>query len=195
MNPFSICYLVLEEADFFSDETRAKAIEKLESIDSRVLYPDSWEKYNCEGLEIASPAEGGTIWQACKDIELYNIEKKVKDYSEPVDKERWVVPPQFANCYYNPSDNSIYLMGAFAQGSLYNSDMGDEELYAMIGSSIGHEISHAFDRTGAQFDKDGNMSNWWTEEDYETFVERNAKMESYYNAMHLRRKTWKRTRI
>lgn len=175
---------ILEEADFFSDETRAKAIEKLESIDSRVLYPDSWEKYNCEGLEIASPAEGGTIWQACKDIELYNIEKKVKDYSEPVDKERWVVPPQFANCYYNPSDNSIYLMGAFAQGSLYNSDMGDEELYAMIGSSIGHEISHAFDRTGAQFDKDGNMSNWWTEEDYETFVERNAKMESYYNAMH-----------
>ena len=76
MNPFSICYLVLEEADFFSDETRAKAIEKLESIDSRVLYPDSWEKYNCEGLEIASPAEGGTIWQACKDIELYNIEKR-----------------------------------------------------------------------------------------------------------------------
>ncbi len=175
---------ILEEADFLSDETRAKAIEKLEAIDSRVLYPDSWEKYNCEGLEIASPAEGGTFWQANKNINRYTIEKSVKDYAGPVDKEKWAETPQTVNCFYNPQDNSISLMGAFAQGSLYNSTMSDEELYATLGSVIGHEISHAFDRSGAQFDKEGNLANWWTKEDYATFVERNAKMEAYYNAMH-----------
>ena len=175
---------ILEEADFLSDETRAKAIEKLEAIDPRILYPDSWEKYNCEGLEIVSLAEGGTLWQASMDIKLYNIKKMLKDYSEPVDKEKWILPPQTVNCFYYLLDNSISLMGAYAQGSIYNSDMGDEELYAMIGTTIGHEISHAFDRNGSQYDKDGNMSNWWTEEDHEIFVERNAKMEAYYNAMH-----------
>ena len=175
---------ILEEADFLSDETRAKAIEKLEAIEVRSLYPDSWEKYNCEGLEIASPAEGGTLWEAYKNITLYQIDEAIKDYSEPVDKEKWIATPQTVNCFYNPQDNSITILGAFAQGKIYNSSMSDEELLAKLGTVIGHEISHAFDRTGAQFDKEGNMVNWWTEDDYAAFVERNAKMEAYYNGMH-----------
>ena len=175
---------ILEEADFLSDTTRAKAIEKLDAIDARVLYPDSWEKYDCEGLEIASPEDGGTLWQAIQAVSRYTTAKNVKDYSGPVDKDKWIATPQIVNCLYNPQDNSISLMGAFAQGDLYNSDMSDEELYAKLGVVIGHEISHAFDRSGAQFDKDGNMANWWTDEDYAAFVERNAKMEAYYNAMH-----------
>ena len=92
--------------------------------------------------------------------------------------------PQIVNCFYNPQDNSISIMGAFAQGDLYRSDMSDEELYGKLGIVIGHEISHAFDRNGAQFDKDGNMSMWWTEEDYAEFQERNDRLADYYNAMH-----------
>ena len=75
-------------------------------------------------------------------------------------------------------------MGAFSQGAMYRSDMSDEELLAKLGWVIGHEISHAFDSSGAQFDKDGNMADWWTEKDYAAFLARNEKMVAYYNNMH-----------
>ena len=175
---------ILSEADFLSETTRERAIEKLDAIEPRVLYPDSWEKYDCEGLEIASPAEGGTLWEAYRSITRYLIAKDVKEYPDPVDKEKWFVTPQTVNAFYNPQDNSITILGAFAQGNLYNSAMSDEELYAKLGTIIGHEISHAFDRSGAQFDSVGNWENWWTDEDYATFQERNAKLEAYYDAMH-----------
>ena len=175
---------IIEEADFLSDETRAKAIEKLEDITPNVLYPDSWEKYSCEELNFAGPADGGTLWEADRQISRYNIAKNVKEYSEPVDKEKWHDPPQTVNCFYNPLNNSVYILGAFARGGLYNSEMSDEEMLAKTGAVIGHEISHAFDSTGAQFDKDGNLADWWTAEDKAAFEERNQKMEAYYNAMH-----------
>ena len=175
---------ILEEADFLSDETRARAIEKLDAMNLRVLYPDDWEKYSCDGLEIGSPQAGETYWQAVKKVLAYQLAKKAKEYSEPVDWEKWVMPPQIVNCFYDPQGNSINILGAFTQGSLYNSDMSDEELLAKVGTTIGHEISHGFDRTGAQFDKDGNMANWWTDEDYQKFTERNARLAAYYDAMH-----------
>ena len=175
---------ILSEADFLSEETREKAIEKLDAIEPRILYPDSWEKYDCAGLEITPQEEGGTLWQAVNAISRFNLEKSVKDYSEPVDKEKWGMTPQTVNCFYNPVKNCIMILGAFAQGDIYNSRMSDEELLAKLGNVIGHEFSHAFDRSGAQFDKDGNMINWWAEEDYAVFLDRNAKMEAYYDAMH-----------
>ena len=175
---------ILAEADFFSDETRAKAIEKLEAIDKRILYPDSWEKYSFEKLNFKSREEGGTLQDASEAIAKFLIAQSVEDYRKPVDKEKWGEAPHAVNCFYNPQTNSIYIMGAFARGGLYRSDMSDEELYGTIGAVIGHEISHAFDSTGSQFDKNGDRTNWWTEEDYAKFLERNAKMVEYFNAMH-----------
>ena len=175
---------ILAEADFLSDETRAKAIEKLEAIDKRILYPDSWEKYSFEGLDFASRENGGTLWKAQEAIGRFYLDKRVQEYAEPFDKEKWGRPPHEVNCFYDPQTNSIYIMGAFARGDLYNSGMSDEELYGTLGAVVGHEISHAFDSSGAQFDKNGDMINWWTEEDYAKFLERNAKMVDFYNAMH-----------
>lgn len=175
---------ILENADFFSDETRAKAVEKLDAIDKRILYPDSWEKYSCEELNFASREEGGAFWDAGKAIARFLLDQNIEDYSGPVDKEKWNAAPHTVNCFYNPQTNSIYIMGAFARGEMYRSDMSIEELYGTVGAVIGHEVSHAFDSTGAQFDKDGNMVSWWTEEDYATFLERNEKMAGYFNAMH-----------
>lgn len=175
---------ILAEADFLSEETKAKAIEKLEAIRPKVLYPDSWEKYDCGDLNYAGPEDGGTLADAARAITRYNYEKMVKEFSEPIDKEEWFTTPQTVNCFYNLQDNSIFILGARAQGNLYNSNMSDEELYGKLGTAIGHEISHAFDRNGAQFGKDGNMNMWWTEEDYEKFQQRNARLEAYYNAMH-----------
>ena len=175
---------ILEEAGFLSDTTRAAAIEKLDSIDKRILFPDSWEKYSCEELNFAGPEDGGTLWDAERAITEYQMGESVRRYSEPVDKLKWTSTPQTVNCYYNPSNNSITILGAYARGENYNSGMSEEEVLGKLGVVIGHEISHAFDSTGAQYDKDGNRTDWWTEEDEATFLERNRKMEDYYNAIH-----------
>ncbi|MCR5844300.1 MAG: M13 family metallopeptidase [Oscillospiraceae bacterium] len=175
---------IIEEADFLSDATREKAIEKLDAIKPRSLYPDSWEKYNCDGLDFDGPEKGGTLWEAYRRISAYMIAKSIKEFPEPVDKEKWPMPPTIVNCFYDWTTNTITILGAFAQGGLYSSDMSDEEVLAKLGCVIGHEISHGFDSTGAQFDKYGNMADWWTEEDYAEFLARNQKMVDYYNAMH-----------
>lgn len=175
---------ILEGADFLSEETRANAVEKLEAIHKFILYPDDWSKYSCEELSFKSKEEGGTYWDALEAIGRFNLAESVKEYPEPVDKTKWGQAPHTVNCFYSPQVNGIYIMGAFAQGSFYNSEMSDEELYGSLGTVIGHEISHAFDSKGAQFDKNGDMRSWWTEEDYAKFLERNQKMVDYYNAMH-----------
>ena len=175
---------ILEEADFLSEATREKAIEKLDAIKPRSLWPDSWDIYNCDGLDFDGPENGGTLWEAFRRITAYSIAKSIKEFPEPVDKEKWAMPPTTVNCFYDWTNNTVTILGAFAQGGLYSSDMSDEEVLAKLGCVIGHEISHGFDSTGAQFDKNGNMASWWTEEDYAAFQERNRKMEDYYNAMH-----------
>ena len=149
-----------------------------------MLYPDSWEKYNCEGLDFKGPKDGGTLWEALREIDAYEIRQEVEEMSNPVDKERWTTSPQTFNCGYEPQTNSMYILGAYAQGDIYHSDMSDEEVLAKLGTAIGHEISHAFDRTGAQFDKNGDMKNWWTQEDKEEFKKRNQKLAAYYDAIH-----------
>lgn len=175
---------ILEEADFLSEKTKANAIEKLESIDKRILFPDSWEKYSYESLTIKSPEEGGTLWEAMRNISEDGTQRSIEEYQKPKDKEKWVMPPQILNCSYDPSTNSIYVFGGFARDGIYNSQMSDEEVYAKVGAVIGHEISHAFDSSGSQFDKDGNMLNWWEDADKQAFLEKNKKLEEYFNAMH-----------
>ena len=175
---------IIEEADFLTDETKATAIEKLEAIDKNVLWPDDWSRYDSADLEISSAADGGTLWEAKKDIKRFNTDQDIEDYSKPVDKKAWFFPPTTFNCAYDPQTNSVWILGAFARGDIYNAEMSDEDLYARLGHVIGHEISHAFDSTGAQFDKDGNMKQWWSDEDWTAFQERNEKLNAYFNNIH-----------
>ncbi len=174
---------IISEADFLAESTKANALGKLDALDRRVLFPDSWEKYACRELNFASPKEGGTLWQAMRRIGAYYLAKNVREYSKPVDKEKWDMGPHTVNCFYDSQVNAIYILGAFSQGAMYRSGMSDEELLAKLGWVIGHEISHAFDSSGAQFDKDGNMADWWTEKDYAAFRARNEKMAAYYSRM------------
>ncbi len=175
---------VIREAKFLSDETKAKACEKLDAMGVEVLYPDSWEKYECPELNFKSKEEDGTLWEALMAIKAYKLAQSVKDFSEPVDKTKWDSSPATVNCGYMPTNNTVYILGGFTQGAVYNSDMSDEEMMGTLGWVVGHEISHAFDSKGSQFDKNGNMDNWWTDEDKEAFLKRNKKMEAYYNNMH-----------
>lgn len=178
---------ILSEAGWLSAETRARAIEKLDAIDFRVLFPDSWEDYSCGELNFDSAQEGGTFLEALGKIKRYNAQKNAQKITQPVNRAEWNTDgrPNVCNCGYDSQANTIYISGAFARGNVYNSAMRDEELYARLGIVIAHEISHAFDSTGAQYDKDGNLANWWTEADWAAFSERNEKLEAYYNAMQL----------
>ena len=176
---------IIEEADWLSEETREKALEKLDAINKNVLYPDDWEKYGYEGLDFKSAEDGGTLLEADRNIQAFIYEQDLKEFSEPVDKERWgYARPQIVNCFYEPTLNSISIMGAYARGNVYNNEMSDEELYGKLGTTIAHEITHAFDSSGAQFDKNGDFANWWTEEDLETFNKKNEKLAEYFNNIH-----------
>ena len=175
---------VLDQADWISDETRKNAIEKLDAIDRRILYPDSWEDYDYPGLEFKPAEEGGTYYDAYSKIQKFLQEQDVKNFTRPVDNRKWSGKPQEVNCGYHPLENAIYILGAFAQGDIYNSEMSDEELYAKLGTVIGHEISHAFDIRGSQYDKDGNQVDWWTAKDKEEFRSRNNKLIDCFNAIH-----------
>ena len=177
-------YGIIDEADFISDETRAGAYAKLDSLSKNVLYPDSWEPYSFEDVDFAGGEEGGTLWEAYRAIRKHEHKKAVASASGPYDKTVWDGFPFVVNCGYEPAVNGIYIYAAFARGNNYYPGMSDEELYAKIGTGIAHEISHAFDAEGSKYDKDGNMNNWWTEEDRAAFLKRNEKLVAYYNAMH-----------
>ena len=174
-------HTILNEADFISEETRAAAIEKLDAMKTFILFPDEIEGY--DGLNIRSAEEGGTFFEAMETIEDYLIRKDRADAGSVTDLSGWlsVLPPKAVNACYLGYTNSIYFPGAIAQGSVYNSDMSDEEIYAKMGTLIGHEITHAFDNNGSMYDKDGHLSNWWTDEDYQAFQERIDKMIAYYD--------------
>ncbi len=177
-------YGILADADFITDETRAGAIAKLDSMTRNVMYPDNWEPYSFEDVNFASKEEGGNLWEAWCAIRKHNHDKTVAEATKPFDRTIWDSLPFVGNCTYTPSVNGIYINAAFVQAPNYRPDMSDEELYAYIGTAIAHEISHAFDAFGAMYDKDGNYMNWWTEDDYAAFREKNEKLAAYYNAMH-----------
>ena len=195
---------ILNEADWLSEETRAKAIEKLDTIQKNVLYPDNWEPYSCEELNFAGPQEGGSLWEALMAIDRYTEKQMVEQINKPLDHSEWpdastphtynykpldhsewpdASTPHTYNCFYLPSFNAIYILGAYVRPLGDLGAVSDEELYAKLGTAIGHEFSHAFDPTGAQYDKDGNMNLWWTEEDGMAFYEKTAKMVAFYDGI------------
>ncbi|MBO7670624.1 MAG: M13 family metallopeptidase, partial [Oscillospiraceae bacterium] len=177
-------YGIIEDADFISDETRAGAIAKLDSMARHVLYPDSWEPYSFADVTFASKEEGGRLWEAWLAVKKHEHAKTVAELISPIDSTVWDLLPCVGNCGYTPAANSISINAAYAQAPNYRPDMTEEELYAYMGTAIAHEISHAFDAFGAKFDKDGNISDWWTEEDYAAFSRKNEKLIAYFNAMH-----------
>ncbi len=168
---------MLQSEDWLSEETRQKAIEKLDAITINAVYPDKWRDYG--GLDLT-----GLGYYDC--VEAIGRFEKAYDASlinEKVDHELWGVDILSTNAYYNQQDNSITIIRGLLGGVMYREDMSDAELYAAVGNVIGHEISHAFDTNGAQFDAQGNMNNWWTEADYAAFTARADKLAAYYDRM------------
>ena len=168
---------MLAEEDWLSKETGEKAIEKLDAITINAVYPDKWLDYS--GMDLKDKP----LFEALRIITEFNRKEDCSHTNGRVDRDIWTFDILEANAYYNPQDNSINIILGVLDEPVYYDGISKEALLGGIGAAIGHEISHAFDTKGAQYDKDGNYVNWWREEDYKAFKERADKLIKYYDGI------------
>ena len=169
---------MLQEEDWLSEETRQKAVEKLDAMTLRVLYPDVLKDYS--GLNYDS---NGTIVDAVNDIQEFSLAERKNDVNQPIRKSDWPISTRTANAGYVQEENSINICaGLMADGQVYNRDASEEFNLGRVGMVIGHEITHAFDTNGYQYDKDGLKNNWWSKEDEEAMRQRADKVNKYYHS-------------
>jgi len=166
---------------WMSQDTKVKAIEKLNKITIKVGYPDKWKDYSA--LTIKSIAEGGTYFDNAKNVAKWNFQKGIEKLGKPVDKTEWHMSPQTVNAYYNPSYNEIVFPAAILQPPFYNYQADEAVNYGGIGAVIGHEISHGFDDSGARYNAEGNLVDWWTEEDLKQFTALGTDLANQYSAL------------
>jgi len=164
--------------DWMGEETKAKAIEKLEKFTVKIAYPDQWEDY--AEVQIS---EGNSFAENMFAIGEWARKKNMAEINEPVDKTEWGMAPQTVNAYFNPLNNEIVFPAAILQPPFYNYTADEAVNYGGIGAVIGHEISHAFDDSGSRFDADGNVNNWWTPEDLAEFEKRGKALADQYSAL------------
>ncbi|MBR6402686.1 MAG: M13 family metallopeptidase [Eubacterium sp.] len=171
---------LLSENEWASDEAKKLAIEKLDNMKVNVAYPDKFNDTSDINIE------GCSLLEATHQIKLNKIKESIKCMGKEKDTENWAseFPVTICNAYYSPQGNSINMPIGLFGGEFYSDDMSIEELYASIGAYwVGHEVSHAFDRDGAQFDKDGNFRDWMPEADKEEFQKRIDKMDKYLDSL------------
>ncbi|WP_374549250.1 M13 family metallopeptidase [Flavobacterium sp.] len=171
----------IKNLPWMDEKTKESAIEKLEKIRIKIGYPDEWKDYSA--LVIKSPAEGGTAFGNGMNIAKWNFKKNIEDLKKPVNKDEWFMSPQTVNAYYNPSYNEIVFPAAILQPPFYDYKADEAVNYGGIGAVIGHEISHGFDDSGARYNADGNLVNWWTEEDLKKFTELGSALAEQYSAL------------
>lgn len=173
---------ILESADWLGDETRAKAIEKLDTMRVFAVYPDQLGDWS--GLDFSGADEGGSLLTAEAAVNEFRLTLQSKQIDTSVDMDEWnqlITPTAQVNASYGFNNNSINILAGFLCGGIYDENMSYEQKLGGIGTVIGHEISHAFDNEGSQFDKDGALSNWWTDEDRAAFQARAAKLAAWFN--------------
>lgn len=162
-------------------ETKKAAIVKLRKIRVKIGYPDQWRDYS--QMVVKSNSEGGSYFDNAQNIAKWRFAEDVKDLQKPVDKNRWGMSPQTVNAYYSPAFNEIVFPAAILQPPFYNYQADEAVNYGGIGAVIGHEISHGFDDSGARYDADGNLVNWWSDEDLKQFTALGTALADQYSAL------------
>ena len=157
----------INNLDWMSETTKEKALEKLSKFNVKIAYPDKWEDYS--KLVIESKNDGVNLYSNLKNIVKWDYEKALEKIGKPVDKTKWGMRPQTVNAYYSPLNNEIVFPAAILQAPFFDFKADPAVNFGGIGAVIGHEIAHGFDDGGARFDGDGNLNNWWTEEDKKNF--------------------------
>lgn len=171
----------IEKLDWMSEETKKEAIKKLDNLRINVGYPDKWD--DCSNLDIKSSDEGGSLVDNIINLDKYSKQESINKLNTTVDKDAFGCPPQIADASYNPLCNSITIPAGILQKPFYDKNASKEQNYGGIGTIIGHEMSHAFDNNGAQFDSDGNFKNWWVQKDYDKFKEKTQKVRDYFSTV------------
>lgn len=165
--------------DWMSESTKKNAIDKLDKLNIKIAYPDNWLDYS--KVDIKSYEEGGSLFENAMALRIFAYDEIFNKINQKVDKAKDRFKPQTVNAFYSATQNSIIIPGGIIQGHFYNPNDSKETNLGGIGAIIGHEISHAFDNTGAQYDSDGNFNNWWSAEDYQKFKEKTQKLVVFYN--------------
>lgn len=168
----------IENLEWMQDSTKTKAIEKLNKFTVKIGYPDEFEDYS--DLEV-TPEK--TYYENMQAVSMWNYKDNLSKIGEPVDKTEWGMSPQTVNAYFNPLYNEIVFPAAILQPPFYDYKADAAVNYGGIGAVIGHEISHAFDDSGARFDANGNLKNWWTDEDLDQFTERGNDLAALYSSI------------
>ena len=165
----------IQAQEWMSDSTKAVAAEKLAAFHVKVGYPDKWKDYS--SLEIKKDSYWANVCRASE----WAVRDMYSRVGKPVDKDEWLMTPQTVNAYYNPSTNEICFPAAILQYPFFDMNADDAFNYGAIGVVIGHEMTHGFDDQGRQFDKNGNLCDWWAAGDAERFNERAQVMVDFFN--------------
>jgi putative endopeptidase len=165
----------IKELDWMGEETKAEALDKLSKFTPKIGYPNVWKDYG--GLEIEGKDLLGNIHRSA----IFVYDQQIARQSGPVDRSEWNMTPQTVNAYYSPPLNEIVFPAAILQPPFFDLDAEDAINYGAIGAVIGHEIGHGFDDSGSNFDGDGVLRDWWTDQDKEEFKARTAKLVEQYD--------------
>ena len=164
---------------WMSSVTKQKAMDKLNKFTVKIAYPDKWKDYS--KLQLKSEKDGGTLYSNLQNVESWSYNKELEKIGKPVDKSEWGMSPQTVNAYYNPVNNEIVFPAAILQPPFFNPNADAAVNFGAIGGVIGHEMTHGFDDSGAQFDGDGNLTDWWTAEDKTNFEKATKSLASQYD--------------
>ena len=170
----------IEALDWMGEDTKAKAQEKLAAFTVKIGYPNKWKDYS---TLVVDPAK--SYWANVVEANRWYTADEMSQVGKPVDREKWLMSPQTVNAYYMPTTNEICFPAAILQPPFYNPEADDAVNYGAIGVVIAHEMTHGFDDQGSQFDKDGNMKDWWTAEDRAAFEKKTQVLVDQFNAIEI----------
>jgi len=170
----------IKNLDWMSEETKAKALVKLDAFNVKIGYPDKWKDYS--KYEVTPDSYFANVHRSIR----FENEREMAKIGKPVDKEEWFMTPQTVNAYYSPEMNEIVFPAAILQPPFFNMDADDAVNYGGIGVVIGHEMTHGFDDQGCKYDEKGNLNNWWTEEDAAQFAERTKQLVKLFDEFQVR---------
>ena len=170
----------IEALDWMGEDTKAKAQEKLAAFTVKIGYPNKWKDYSTLTVD---PSK--SYWANVVEANRWYTADEMSQVGKPVDREKWLMSPQTVNAYYMPTTNEICFPAAILQPPFYNPNADDAVNYGAIGVVIAHEMTHGFDDQGSQFDKDGNMKDWWTADDRAAFEKKTQVLVDQFNAIEI----------
>jgi putative endopeptidase len=167
----------IQELPWMSDETKAKALVKLQKFTPKIGYPVKWKDYS--SIVIDRNDLVGNV----KRVTSWGLDREMKKIGSPIDRDEWFMTPQTVNAYYNPGFNEIVFPAAILQPPFFSLEADDAVNFGAIGAVIGHEIGHGFDDQGSKYDGDGALISWWSDQDRKAFEERTASLISQFNEL------------